>query len=85
MDSRGFYELTLIGQDVGEAEKEIEEKVLGPEFDSYEDLAGDKLRLLDRYLAPHGTYYNWGCSVHMAPKSTFYPLGVLFVTRLELG
>lgn len=48
-DPRGFHERTFLGQsNAAEAEPELEEKDIGPEFDSYEDLAGDKLRLLDR-------------------------------------
>ena len=48
-DPRGFHELAFLGKsNAAEAEPELEERDIGPEFDSYEDLAGDKLRLLDR-------------------------------------
>lgn len=50
-DPRGFHELAFLGQSntsEGEPELELEERDIGPEFDSYEDLDGDKLRLLDR-------------------------------------
>lgn len=48
-DPRGFHELAFLGQsNASEAEPELEERDIGPEFDSYEDLDGDKLRLLDR-------------------------------------
>lgn len=50
-DPRGFHELAFLGSSkASEAERETEERDIGPEFDSYEDLAGDKLRLLDRYV-----------------------------------
>ncbi len=49
-DPRGFHELAFLGQsNASEAEPELEERDIGPEFDSYEDLDGDKLRLLDRW------------------------------------
>lgn len=49
-DPRGFHELAFLGKsNAAEAELELEERDIGPEFDSYEDLAGDKLRLLDRW------------------------------------
>lgn len=49
-DPRGFHELAFLGQsNASEAEPELEERDVGPEFDSYEDLDGDKLRLLDRW------------------------------------
>lgn len=49
VDPRGFHELAFLGQsNAADAEPELEERDIGPEFDSYEDLAGDKLRLLDR-------------------------------------
>lgn len=49
-DPRGFHELAFLGEsNAAEAEPELEERDIGPEFDSYEDLAGDKLRLLDRW------------------------------------
>lgn len=49
-DPRGFHELAFLGKsNAAEAEPELEERDIGPEFDSYEDLAGDKLRLLDRW------------------------------------
>lgn len=49
-DPRGFHELAFLGQsNACEAEPELEERDIGPEFDSYEDLDGDKLRLLDRW------------------------------------
>lgn len=48
-DPRGFHELAFLGQsNASDAEPELEERDVGPEFDSYEDLDGDKLRLLDR-------------------------------------
>lgn len=47
-DPRGGLELCFVGEEDEEAEQEVDESDLGPEFDSYEDLAGDKLRLLDR-------------------------------------
>lgn len=48
-DPRGFHELAFLGHsNASEAEPELEERDVGPEFDSYEDLDGDKLRLLDR-------------------------------------
>lgn len=47
-DSRGYNELKLVGEISEGAEHEMEEVDLSPEFDFYEDLAGDKLRLLDR-------------------------------------
>ncbi|CAN0052524.1 unnamed protein product, partial [Hapterophycus canaliculatus] len=47
-DPRGFHELAFLGQtNASDAEPELEERDVGPEFDSYEDLDGDKLRLLD--------------------------------------
>lgn len=50
-DPRGFHELAFLGQsNACEAEPELEERDIGPEFDSYEDLDGDKLRLLDRWV-----------------------------------
>lgn len=50
-DPRGFHELAFLGQsNACEAEPELEERDVGPEFDSYEDLDGDKLRLLDRWV-----------------------------------
>lgn len=48
-DPRGFHELSFLEENgAAEAEQELDEAHVGPEFDSYEDLAGDKLRLLDR-------------------------------------
>lgn len=47
-DPRGYYELAFVGEGREDAKRELDEGSLGPEFDSYEDLAGDKLRLLDR-------------------------------------
>ncbi|CAM9197205.1 unnamed protein product, partial [Ectocarpus sp. 8 AP-2014] len=49
-DPRGFHELAFLGHsNASEAEPELEERDVGPEFDSYEDLDGDKLRLLDSF------------------------------------
>lgn len=48
VDPRGFHELAFVGEGREGAEREVDESSLGPEFDSYEDMAGDKLRLLDR-------------------------------------
>lgn len=48
VDPRGFHELAFVGEGRQDAEREVDETALGPEFDFYEDLAGDKLRLLDR-------------------------------------
>lgn len=47
-DPRGFHELSFVGEDTRESEQEVDEQSLGPDFDSYEDTGGDKLRLLDR-------------------------------------
>lgn len=48
VDPRGFHELAFVGEGREGAEREVDESSLGPEFDSYEDMAGEKLRLLDR-------------------------------------
>lgn len=50
LDPRGFHELAFLGEASSEVECEVEEWEVGAEFDSYEDIAGDKLRLLDRWV-----------------------------------